>query len=176
MAGYNLVDSVCSRCGNFGGHSSLCTNNPNKAQQTTDQKLKPHELEENGLAYDDGKPQLQLLPFDAIIGIGQVLTFGAGKYTPRNWEQGTKFGRRFASCLRHLFKWWMGEDIDPESKLPHLDHALTQLCMIRHYTSKRGFEKYDDRPKYETRTDPGPATSTGTVRHGGRNYVIKAEQ
>ena len=40
-------------------------------------------------------------------------------------------GSKAPSVLRHLCQWWGGEDIDPESGLHHIDHALTQLMILR---------------------------------------------
>ena len=38
----------------------------------------------NGLKYDEGKPMLDLIPPEAIIAIGKVMTYGAMKYGPNN--------------------------------------------------------------------------------------------
>jgi hypothetical protein len=38
--------------------------------------------------HDAGKPRLDLLPFDAILGVGAALEYGAAKYSERNWERG----------------------------------------------------------------------------------------
>lgn len=40
----------------------------------------------NGLKYDDGKPMPDLIPPDAVMAIGHVLTYGAQKYGPNNWQ------------------------------------------------------------------------------------------
>jgi len=83
-----------------------------------------------GNHYDDGKVRLDLIPVGAIYALGDVLTYGSTKYGDRNWEKGIKYSRLFASTLRHLFKWWAGEDLDKESGLPHLAHALTNIAML----------------------------------------------
>lgn len=38
----------------------------------------------------------------------------------------------------------MGEDIDPESEEHHLDHAICNLLMLRHYVTT--YKEGDDRP------------------------------
>lgn len=94
---------------------------------------------------DEGKPRWELLAYDAIEGIVRVLTFGAVKYEARNWERGILYGRVFGAILRHLWKWWMGENNDPETGLSHLDHAGCELMFLSAY-EKRGMTEFDDRP------------------------------
>lgn len=36
----------------------------------------------NGLKYDDGKPMLDLIPPEAIMAIGKVMTYGAMNSNP----------------------------------------------------------------------------------------------
>lgn len=40
----------------------------------------------DGLKYDDGKPRLDLIPPDAVMAIGYVMTYGAQKYGANNWQ------------------------------------------------------------------------------------------
>jgi hypothetical protein len=68
---------------------------------------------------DQEKLPIHLLPIDSILGICAVLQYGANKYDDRNWEHGMDWHRPFSACLRHLFAWWQGEELDPESGLPH---------------------------------------------------------
>lgn len=88
-----------------------------------------------GFKADAGKDRWELLPLLPIIGIVKVITYGAnGKYKDLpadNWrrlENGKM--RYYAAALRHIFKWVLGEKIDPESGLPHLHHALTCLVFV----------------------------------------------
>ena len=41
-----------------------------------------------GMKYDSGKPRYDLLPPELLEEAAKVLTFGAQKYEPRNWEAG----------------------------------------------------------------------------------------
>ncbi len=60
----------------------------------------------------------------AMLAVAKVLTFGASKYGPNNWQKLEKFAERYyAGVLRHLFAHGGGETTDPESGLPHLAHA-----------------------------------------------------
>ena len=85
---------------------------------------------------DGGKPRLDLIPPEAIQALGDVLTFGAGKYGDRNWEKGLQNGRLYAAVQRHLNAYWGGEDLDFESGMPHLWHALTGLAMLTTLTER----------------------------------------
>lgn len=108
----------------------------------------PEELKvsiEEGLKYDTGKIRTDLLPVYPLLQVAMVLTFGAIKYGDRNWEQGIAFGRMYGAALRHLFAWWNGEDLDPESGLHHLAHAACTILMALQYTLAN--REYDDRPE-----------------------------
>lgn len=100
-----------------------------------------------GAKFDGDKLMTELYPVDAYMGTCRGLTYGAKKYAPRNWEKGIKFGRVFGALLRHLFAWWKGEDVDPESGLHHLDHAGCCLAFLQQYTTQRErYAAFDDRP------------------------------
>src|SRR5690606_30022219 len=82
-------------------------------------KLQQKAREENGFSeegvkYDQEKERLDLIPFEAIFALGKVLTYGAQKYTNRNWEKGMDWGRLFGAAMRHLWCWWGGKG--PTSK------------------------------------------------------------
>ena len=103
---------------------------------------KPPELQltqkdEPGVKHDAGKPRLDLIPSGFLVGIGTVFDYGATKYGCRNFEKGMSWGRCFGALLRHLFAWWGGEELDPETKYPHLWHAGCCIAMLEFYRSKR---------------------------------------
>ena len=76
-----------------------------------------------GTKADGGKPRMDLLDPLALEGLAAVLTFGANKYAAHNWRKGIANTRLIAAMLRHLFAIMRGEDLDPESGLPHIDHV-----------------------------------------------------
>ena len=76
----------------------------------------------NGTKFDQDKPRVDLLDPLALEGIAKVLTFGAKKYSAHNWRGGISYSRLIGALLRHAFAIIRGEDIDPESGLPHVDH------------------------------------------------------
>lgn len=83
-----------------------------------------------GVKLDTGKIRTDLLPFDALESVSAVLAHGATKYEARNWEKGFAWGRLLGAAMRHLFSWAGGQDIDPESGLPHLSHAACCVLML----------------------------------------------
>ncbi len=83
----------------------------------------------DGVKYDQDKPRYELLPIMPIEETVKVLTYGAKKYADDNWrEVSRQRPRYFAAAIRHIFAWWQGEELDPESGLPHLAHAM--CCLI----------------------------------------------
>ena len=60
------------------------------------------EKKNDGIKYDHSKIRWDLLPFDAISEIAKVMTLGAIKYEPRNWEKGMNWSRAFGAIQRHL--------------------------------------------------------------------------
>jgi hypothetical protein len=77
----------------------------------------------SGTKHDKDKLPYHLLPSDAVEAILEVMAFGATKYAPRNWELGMDWSRPFAALMRHMWAWWRGEELDPETGLSHLAHA-----------------------------------------------------
>lgn len=75
-----------------------------------------------GIKHDQNKVRVDLLDPLALEGLAAVLTFGAQKYAAHNWRGGISYSRLFGALLRHLFAIIRGEDNDPESGLPHIDH------------------------------------------------------
>jgi len=101
----------------------------------------------SALHKDEGKLRVDLVPPEALEGIALVLDYGLAKYAERNWERGMLFSRMYGSVLRHLtMAWWNGNDIDDESGLHHLDHALCDLAFLVTWI-KREMTEWDDRPR-----------------------------
>lgn len=101
---------------------------------------------------DEGKPRWSLIPWDSLLGILQVMEFGADKYGADNWVQGADWSRYFDAMQRHLLAWWMGEKADPETGRSHLHHAGCCLLFLIAY-EMRGIGK-DDRPNLSVESPP----------------------
>jgi hypothetical protein len=95
--------------------------------------------------YDGQKPRMDLLDPLALEGLAKVLTFGAEKYAPNNWRNGFQYGRVIAAMYRHLLAIQRGEDTDPESGLPHIDHLGCCWMFLSNLTKTR--PDLDDRWK-----------------------------
>lgn len=102
------------------------------------------------MKFDGSKPRLDLLDPDALEGLAKVLTFGAQKYAANNWRGGFKYGRTIAALLRHLQALQRGEDIDPESGLPHIDHIGCNWMFLSFFMKHPElYQDNDDRWKPE---------------------------
>jgi hypothetical protein len=64
--------------------------------------------------------RFDLVPVSPLYQLAEHYGRGAEKYADRNWELGYPWAFSFASLNRHLWKWWSGEDIDPETGSNHL--------------------------------------------------------
>lgn len=84
----------------------------------------------------DKDKRRNLAPIRAVNLMNDVFTYGAEKYSPGNWHQGEGFDwdRLDDALERHLNAWRLGEDIDPESGLHHLGHAMCCLAMMTEHS------------------------------------------
>ena len=84
---------------------------------------------------DKGKRRLDLLPWDAIDLVGDVLTYGINKYPnpEENWRINSSkedIARYKAALLRHYSAMAQGDMLDEESGLPHMAHIATNSLFI----------------------------------------------
>jgi hypothetical protein len=79
---------------------------------------------------DEGKPPLALLPPAMVIGVAQVMAYGAKKYDLHNWRKGSTVNTFLGSALRHIVAYLDGENLDPESGVAHLAHAATNIGFV----------------------------------------------
>lgn len=96
------------------------------------------ETEPKFLKDDAGKCMVSLVDPDFILGVGNILTFGAKKYAKNNWQLNTDIDRYKDATLRHLYAYLGGELIDPESGNPHLDHIATNIMFLRYFEHGKG--------------------------------------
>ena len=59
----------------------------------------------------------------SLIQVGRVAGYGGVKYARYNFAKGYKWSLSYDALQRHLMAFWGGENIDPESDLPHVAHA-----------------------------------------------------
>ena len=102
-------------------------------------------MTEVGRKDDQDKIRMDLIPSELLIATATILTFGARKYSARNWEKGMSWGRVYGALQRHLWAWWGGDNTDGETGHSHLWHAACCLCFLIAYEA-RGIG-LDDRGK-----------------------------
>lgn len=86
-----------------------------------------------GARFNANKPEFHQLPLFSLVGVIRILEYGAKKYAPGNWLKGQPWTVPFDSMMRHMAAWQRGEELDSESGLPHLDHALCNLIFLSAY-------------------------------------------
>jgi hypothetical protein len=100
-----------------------------------------------------GKLRFDLIPPEMDLAYAEVATFGIQKLKnhgvenpDRNWESGLFFlADHLAATKRHMNCWERGIDLDHESNLCHLKHALWHIAAIITLI-ERGKSEFDDRP------------------------------
>lgn len=92
------------------------------------------------------KTPISTLPIRVLWRVGLAMLEGALKYGRHNYRAaGVRASVYFDAAVgRHLFGWWEGEDIDPDSKLHHIDKAIAALMVMRDSMLEGNF--VDDRP------------------------------
>jgi len=90
-----------------------------------------------GRKFDSDKLRYGLTPPLALKEMVKVLTFGAVKYEPDNWQYVSDAKRRyFDAAQRHIWAWKEGEVLDPESGIHHLAHALCCISFLYEHDIK----------------------------------------
>lgn len=100
---------------------------------------------EEGTKHDNDKLRLDLIPADTEEEVARVYTFGANKYGDRNWEKGLMYHRPYGAARRHISAWWRGDDLDKETNIHHLAHAICELQFLLAF-ELRNMKHLDDRP------------------------------
>jgi hypothetical protein len=80
-----------------------------------------------------GKSRIALISPHLFNETAKVLTFGAEKYSERNWEKGFPWSDTYSALQRHLNAWWAGEELEPESGLHHLGFAACNVMFLLHF-------------------------------------------
>lgn len=97
------------------------------------------------------KSPLALIPLRVLTGIARVFQYGARKYARGNWHRANlnddAIERYYSAALRHIAATQHPNGIldrvsaaalDEESGLPHIDHAICGLMMLRGILMKEG--------------------------------------
>lgn len=102
------------------------------------------------LRFNTGKVEYELIPTHLLENTARVFTFGKHKYSAWNWAKpGMKMSTIIGCIKRHLAAIERGEDVDPESGLPHTGHLGCNLLMLEHVmrlVQDPANAEQDDRP------------------------------
>ena len=136
-----------------------------------------------GKKYDGEKPRMHLLPSKSMFEVAKVLTFGAEKYDEHNWRKLENLQNRYTSgALRHIFAHNDGEQLDPESELSHLAHAICCLLFkLEIELENASKENQKERPRksnvgeYSTSYKLAPAHFSGSEAYNKESGLRDAE-
>lgn len=90
--------------------------------------------------------RFDLLPAGALTLLAEHYGKGEQKYPTGddgipNWRRGYAWSLSFAACLRHLWAFWRGEDVDEETGTPHVIAAAWHcLALATFMDEQRGFD------------------------------------
>jgi hypothetical protein len=98
-----------------------------------------------GSRFNTNKLRYDLVNPFAHRDMVDVISYGADKYLPRDWEKGLSWTSVIASLKRHIAAIEMCEDYDEESKKLHTAHAACNIHYLNAYYYM--FPQGDDRPK-----------------------------
>ena len=103
---------------------------------------------EGSVKFDKDKPRMELLPLVALEEVAKVMTFGAAKYADDGWKGLPDKERRYlGALLRHLTAIQKGEEIDPDSGLPHISHVACNALFLTYFEANK--PKVIDRAGYK---------------------------
>ena len=87
--------------------------------------------------YDQGKPQLDLVPPSIIEAVGIIRTYGTEKYgSPDGWKE-VEPKRYIAALMRHLCAFLRNPKAkDTESGYPHLWHMACNIAFLCEFYNK----------------------------------------
>jgi hypothetical protein len=88
---------------------------------------------EKGKKFDSGKPMIDLIVPEFIVGVAKILTMGAQKYGLENWKNNLEYRRIYAAMQRHALAYHTGEHYDKESGLNHMLHVACNAMFIFWY-------------------------------------------
>lgn len=91
------------------------------------------------------KPPTSTLPARVIALLGVAMLEGSCKYGRHNYrDAGVRASVYYDAAHRHMEKWYEGQDIDPDSGLPHIIKAMASLLVLQDGILHKNYN--DDRP------------------------------
>jgi len=91
------------------------------------------------------KASMSSVPPRVLLELGIGMGEGAIKYGPYNYRESVIVESDYYDALmRHIFAYWEGENIDPDSQMSHITKAICTLVVWR--DAMIGDNTEDDRP------------------------------
>jgi hypothetical protein len=91
------------------------------------------------------KVSMSYVPAPVLMEVALGMMEGGFKYRRHNYRvAGVRSSIYYDATMRHLMAFWEGEDIDPQSGLPHLSKAMSSLVVWRDAQMQN--KCADDRP------------------------------
>jgi hypothetical protein len=115
-----------------------------RAKEELNTAPEPRQERQLAMRFNEGKPDYSLIPLHLLEGATRVMRAGAEKYEEWNWARGMPWSTPYACAMRHLSAWYKGETNDSETGENHIDHAICNLLMLKHFAEK--YQEGDDRP------------------------------
>lgn len=87
--------------------------------------------------------RFDLIPAQIMFELAEHYGRGAEKYADRNWEKGYEWSKSYAALNRHLWAFWNGEDIDPETGSKHIVAVIWHGIALAQFMNQH--PDFDDR-------------------------------
>lgn len=116
------------------------------------------------------KAPMSTVSAPVIAELGVAMLEGAAKYGRHNYRAvGVRASVYYDATMRHLMRWWEGEDNDPDSGLSHVTKAIASLAVLRDATLQGKLQ--DDRPPSSPNLWPALDHAAGQIldRHADKN-------
>ena len=91
---------------------------------------------EQGTRHNEGKPKWSLVHYKSMEPMIRVLEWGAEHYGVDNWKKGLDKKEILESMQRHLAALMDGEELDPQTGLPHMGHIQANAQFYNYMNSK----------------------------------------
>lgn len=125
------------------------------------------------------KAPMSAVPSGVLAEVGVAMLEGASKYGRHNFRASKiRTSVYYDSVIRHLFSFWEGEDIDPDSGMSHVTKAITSLVVLRD-AMMQGMA-IDDRPPRSAQFYPALNAAAASIAElyadkNPKNWTIEDE-
>lgn len=89
-----------------------------------------HTVSVGAVKFDGDKADFSLLTQAMLEPMTRALMYGERKYSRGNFREGFENVRLTSAALRHIYAYLNREELDPESGVSHLGHAMAALAML----------------------------------------------